>query len=87
MQVLVVLDEAYIEFSDERTRMPWVAAVRNLVVLRTFSKSAGLAGLRVGCAPPPAAPAVGYIRREAVFYNPGGVVLSDIRKIVPTNRE
>jgi histidinol-phosphate aminotransferase len=48
MQVLVVLDEAYIEFSDESTRMPWVAEVPNLVVLRTFSKSAGLAGLRVG---------------------------------------
>jgi hypothetical protein len=50
VQVLVVLDEAYIEFSDEETRMSWVADVPNLVVLRTFSKSAGLAGLRVGCA-------------------------------------
>lgn len=48
VQVLVVLDEAYIEFSDEGTRMPWVVDVPNLVVLRTFSKSAGLAGLRVG---------------------------------------
>lgn len=49
LPVLVVLDEAYIEFSDEDTRMPWVTQVPNLVVLRTFSKSAGLAGLRVGC--------------------------------------
>jgi histidinol-phosphate/aromatic aminotransferase/cobyric acid decarboxylase-like protein len=50
LPVLVVLDEAYIEFSGEGTRMPWVTRVPNLVVLRTFSKSAGLAGLRVGCA-------------------------------------
>ena len=50
LPVLVVLDEAYIEFSAESTRMPWVTQVPNLIVLRTFSKSAALAGLRVGCA-------------------------------------
>lgn len=48
LPVLVVLDEAYIEFSNEATRMPWVTSHPNLVVFRTFSKSAGLAGLRVG---------------------------------------
>ena len=53
LPVLVVLDEAYIEFSSESTRMPWVTKVPNLVVLRTFSKSAGLAGLRVGCVSQP----------------------------------
>jgi aspartate/methionine/tyrosine aminotransferase len=50
LPVLVVLDEAYIEFSGEESRMPWVTRKPNLIVLRTFSKSAGLAGLRVGCA-------------------------------------
>jgi histidinol-phosphate/aromatic aminotransferase/cobyric acid decarboxylase-like protein len=50
MPVLVVLDEAYVEFSGEETRMPWVTSRPNLIVLRTFSKSAGLAGLRVGYA-------------------------------------
>jgi histidinol-phosphate aminotransferase len=48
LPVLVVLDEAYIEFSDEPSRMTWVADYPNLVVLRTFSKCAALAGLRVG---------------------------------------
>ena len=43
-QVLVVLDEAYIEFSEEQSRLGWPARYENLVVLRTFSKSAGLAG-------------------------------------------
>lgn len=48
LPVLVVLDEAYIEFSGVASKMPWVQRYPNLVVLRTFSKSAALAGLRVG---------------------------------------
>lgn len=45
---LVVLDEAYIEFGAAPSRMKWVEQYENLVVLRTFSKRAGLAGLRIG---------------------------------------
>lgn len=48
LPVLVVLDEAYIEFSDVPSKLKWVQQYNNLVVLRTFSKSAALAGLRVG---------------------------------------
>ncbi|CAH8359458.1 unnamed protein product [Eruca vesicaria subsp. sativa] len=48
MPILVVLDEAYIEFSGVKSRMKWVKKYENLIVLRTFSKRAGLAGLRVG---------------------------------------
>lgn len=47
LPTLVVLDEAYFEFADDN-RMAWVLKHDNLVVLRTFSKWAGLAGLRVG---------------------------------------
>ena len=43
----VVVDEAYYEFSGE-TVVPLVSQYENLMVLRTFSKWAGLAGLRVG---------------------------------------
>jgi histidinol-phosphate aminotransferase len=43
----VVVDEAYYEFSGE-TVVPLVSQYRNLMVLRSFSKWAGLAGLRVG---------------------------------------
>jgi histidinol-phosphate aminotransferase len=46
---LVVLDEAYAEFSNE-SFVDWVPRYDNLVVLRTFSKWAGLAGLRIGYA-------------------------------------
>lgn len=43
----VVVDEAYYEFTGE-TMAPMVSQYKNLMVLRTFSKWAGLAGLRVG---------------------------------------
>ncbi len=43
----VVVDEAYYEFSGE-TAMPLQHEYPNLIVLRSFSKWAGLAGLRVG---------------------------------------
>ena len=48
--VLVVLDEAYIEFAGPTVEsgIPLVAEYPNLVVLRTFSKAYGLAGLRIG---------------------------------------
>lgn len=50
LPLLVVVDEAYIEFVDDPVASfsPWVGRYENLAVLRTFSKWAGLAGLRVG---------------------------------------
>jgi histidinol-phosphate aminotransferase len=56
LPVVVVLDEAYVEFAgSERSRIGWVAERDNLIVLRSFSKWAGLAGLRVGYGAFPAA--------------------------------
>lgn len=48
LPLVVVVDEAYIEFSGLPSLMAWGERHDNLVVLRTFSKWAGLAGLRVG---------------------------------------
>lgn len=53
LPLLVVLDEAYVEFAAATdaaltSRLAWATLYENLVVLRTFSKVAGLAGLRVG---------------------------------------
>lgn len=49
LPVVVVLDEAYVEFAGmHRSRIGLVPERDNLIVLRTFSKLAGLAGLRVG---------------------------------------
>ncbi len=45
---LVVVDEAYIDFSQEETLLGELDNYPNLVVLQTFSKAYGLAGLRLG---------------------------------------
>jgi len=44
----VIIDEAYIEFSNFQSLAKWIPQYENLVVLRTFSKAYGLGGLRVG---------------------------------------
>lgn len=44
---LVVIDEAYFEFSNE-TALDIALSSENVVILRSFSKWAGLAGLRIG---------------------------------------
>jgi histidinol-phosphate aminotransferase len=47
-QALVVMDEAYIHFSDRISALRLLPECPNLMVLRTFSKAYGLASLRVG---------------------------------------
>lgn len=42
LPILVVLDEAYIEFAGIESKMRWVKNYENLIVLRTFSKRAGI---------------------------------------------
>ncbi len=44
---VVVVDEAYVDFA-KYTVIDWVRSFGNLVVLRTFSKAFGLAGIRFG---------------------------------------
>jgi len=45
---IVVLDEAYIEFSSRKSAISWLAKYPNLIVLQTLSKAYGMAGLRIG---------------------------------------
>lgn len=47
---LVVVDEAYINFARQKTFIQELTEYPNLVVLQTFSKAWGLAGLRLGMA-------------------------------------
>jgi histidinol-phosphate aminotransferase/imidazoleglycerol-phosphate dehydratase/histidinol-phosphatase len=47
---IVVVDEAYIEFSEQESAAQRAAGTENVVVLRTLSKAYGLAGARIGCA-------------------------------------
>ena len=49
--VLVIVDEAYLEFvtvSELQSALALISQFENLIVARTFSKAYGLAGLRVG---------------------------------------
>lgn len=45
---LVFVDEAYIEFSDQPSALPFLNQCANLVIARTLSKAYGLAGARLG---------------------------------------
>ncbi len=66
-EVVVVLDEAYNEYLPQDRRydsVKWLGRYPNLVIVRTFSKIYGLAGLRVGWAycPAPIADVLNRIR-------------------------
>ncbi len=67
--MMVVVDEAYINFSESGTS--WIDKVGqypNLIVLRTFSKWAGLAGMRIGYGVFPK-PLVPYLMKTKQPYN------------------
>lgn len=49
-QGLVIVDEAYIDFAPEKSILPLIRDYDKLVVLQTFSKARGLAGIRLGMA-------------------------------------
>jgi histidinol-phosphate aminotransferase len=47
---IVVIDEAYIDFSPESSFLPNIDQYPNLIILQTFSKAWGMAGIRLGMA-------------------------------------
>lgn len=47
---LVVVDEAYIDFAPESSLLPQLDNYENLIILQTFSKAWGMAGIRLGMA-------------------------------------
>ena len=47
---IVVLDEAYIDFVAGKSFLPVLSQYKNLVILQTFSKAWGMAGIRLGMA-------------------------------------
>lgn len=74
-ECLIVLDEAYVEFHDGPERPDSIALARqheNVVVLRTFSKAHGLAGMRVGyCVA--SSPITEALRRISLPFTVSGV--------------
>jgi histidinol-phosphate aminotransferase len=74
-EVIVVMDEAYIEYADAEDYPDCILLRRlreRLVVLRTFSKIYGLAALRVGYAVGPA-PIIEYMNRVRAPFNVGSL--------------
>lgn len=83
-RTLVVVDEAYAEFSGVSV-LDWIRRYPHLVVVRTFSKAAGLAGLRMGllfanrgliatlrkAQPPYAVNSAALIAAQAAVQDPG----------------
>ena len=75
-RVLTVLDEAYFEYVDDADHGDWiedyVKSGANVLVLRTFSKIYGLAGLRVGygVGPAPIVSEIGKVRRAFDITTP-----------------
>ncbi|MDE6560724.1 MAG: histidinol-phosphate transaminase [Muribaculaceae bacterium] len=65
---IVVVDEAYIDFSDEPGMLPILSGFPNLVVLQTLSKAWGMAGLRCGLAFA-SSEIIGYMNRVKYPYN------------------
>ncbi len=47
---IVIIDEAYIDFSKKESFVSKISTYKNLIVSQTFSKAWGLAGVRVGAA-------------------------------------
>jgi histidinol-phosphate aminotransferase len=66
-RALLVVDEAYIEFSSRASLATRAGTPDNLVVLRTLSKAHGLAGVRIGTAIA-AAEVIGLLRRIMAPY-------------------
>lgn len=81
---LCIVDEAYADYAGH-SYVPWVRERANLVVLRTFSKAYGLAGLRIGYAigPKPVIAALGRMQVpwavNALSLAAAGAALADQR--------
>jgi histidinol phosphate aminotransferase apoenzyme (EC 2.6.1.9) len=75
-RAIVVLDEAYIEFSPEATCTDLLARFENLAILRTLSKAFALAGLRCGFTL--ASPAIISLMLKVIPPYPVPVPVADI---------
>ena len=65
---LVVIYEAYINYAKQKTFIPELTEYPNLVVMQTFSKAWGLAGLRLGMAFA-GLPIINYLNKVKYPYN------------------
>lgn len=78
---IVVVDEAYVDFSSKGTLLHDITSHPNLIVLRTFSKAWGMAGMRAGMAFA-ATELIEYFDRVKYPYNMSSLIQEElIRRI------
>jgi histidinol-phosphate aminotransferase len=85
-QGIVVIDEAYVDFAGVAGWLPGFKEFPNLVVLQTFSKAWGLAGLRLGVCFA-SAMIVGLLDKIKPPYNIGSFAQSYLLKQIHSGRE
>ncbi len=69
---IVVIDEAFIDFADDEGFLSSLDTYPNLIILQTFSKSLGMASLRIGMAFASQG-IIDYLNRVKLPYNMSGV--------------
>ncbi len=65
---IVVVDEAYIDFSEQESCTNWLGEFPNLIITQTFSKGWGMAGVRLGMTFA-SEEIVGYLNKVKMPYN------------------
>lgn len=68
LNIIVVIDEAYIDFADSRSWLKEVVNYKNLIVTQTLSKAYGMAGLRLGICYADAA-VISLLKKVKMPYN------------------
>ena len=86
INALIIVDEAYVEFADSESLVRHIAEYPNLVVMRTFSKSWGLAGIRVGYCVGHSA-IIKYLQKVKAPYNVNSVSASLALKALEVQSE
>jgi len=78
---VVVVDEAYIDFSDQESLISLLPQYSNLIVLQTFSKAWAAAGLRIGMCFA-SIEIIGFLNKVKPPYNLGNYTQSEALKIL-----
>lgn len=85
-ETLIVLDEAYIEFSEAESLAAEAVERDNLIVLRTLSKAYGLAGARVGAAIAPPETIALVSRALPLYPLPSLSIAAALATLAPARR-
>lgn len=81
---ILVVDEAYADFSEKGSMLPLVNEMPGLIVLRTFSKAWGMAGLRAGMAFS-SPEIIEYFTRVKYPYNMSSLIQQELLRRIEVN--